>query len=187
MSKMWRPRFDAGVSDWFIMSSVVGSTPCAITTWPAGAADAPRGTRSVRARATKVWRRVIERLLYEGDRFQSSSGRSTGRVPDNLGVRGQGVKVGERLLARLHPAERLGLPHPRERAADRGAGAETQPAHDILAPEERRRRLDGLLLLPAAEEVAEQRRPPPDAERLGAGHGGRVRQRAPPQILAGPA
>src|SRR5439155_876884 len=130
MSKMWRPRFDAGVSDWFIMSSVVGSTPCAMTTWPAGAADAPRGTRSVRARATRVWRRVIERLL-----------------------------------ARLHPAERLGLPHPRERAADRGSGGETQPAHDILAPEERRCRLDRLLLLPAAEEVAEQRRPPPDAER----------------------
>src|SRR5207247_9490889 len=102
---------------------------------------------------------------YEEDRFQSSSGRCTGRIPDNLGVRGQGVKVGERLLARLHPAERLGLPHPRERAADRGAGGETQPAHDILAPEERRCRLDRLLLLPAAEEVAEQRRPPPNAER----------------------
>src|SRR5438876_1154210 len=45
---------------------VYGSTICAMTTWPAGAADAPRGTRSVRARATRVWRRVIERLLLRG-------------------------------------------------------------------------------------------------------------------------
>src|SRR2546423_122924 len=42
MSKMWRPRFDAGVSDWFIMSSVVGSTPCAMTTWAAGGAAGRR-------------------------------------------------------------------------------------------------------------------------------------------------
>jgi len=43
-----------GVSDWFIMSSVVGSTPWAMTTLPAGAAAAPSGTRKMRARTARV-------------------------------------------------------------------------------------------------------------------------------------
>ncbi len=46
VSKMWRPTLDAGLSDWFIMSSVEGSTPCAITTLPSGAADAVHGIAS---------------------------------------------------------------------------------------------------------------------------------------------
>src|SRR5213080_5301495 len=181
---MWRPRFDAGVSDWFIMSSVVGSTPWAMTTLPAGAAAAPSGTSRVRARATRVRRRVIARLLgIEGDRSPSSSGKSSGRVPDNLGVRRQRVKVGERLVACLQPSERLSLSHPRERPADRGTGGEAEPVHDVLAPEERRRRLDRLQLLPAAEEVADQQRAPPDTPRRGAGHRGRVGQREQQQVL----
>src|SRR5438128_6312776 len=105
------------------------------------------------------------------------------RVPDNLWFRGQGVKVCERLLARPHAAERLGLPHPYEQVAHGGSGGETEPGHDVLAPEERRRRLDRLLLLPAAQEVADQRRVAPDAEGRGAGHGGRVRQRQEQQVL----
>jgi hypothetical protein len=45
MSNIWAPTFDAGCSDWFIMSSVVGSTPCAMTSLPAGAATAATGIR----------------------------------------------------------------------------------------------------------------------------------------------
>src|SRR6266851_2646041 len=38
-SKICAPTFEAGCSCWCIMSSVVGSTPCAITTLPSGAAS----------------------------------------------------------------------------------------------------------------------------------------------------
>ena len=49
---MFRARFAAGDSWWFMGSSVVGSTPCAITTLPCGAADALPG--HARARATRA-------------------------------------------------------------------------------------------------------------------------------------
>src|SRR6266853_2344376 len=44
VSKMWVATTDAGVSCWFIVSSVEGSTPWAMTTLPAGAAIAPDGS-----------------------------------------------------------------------------------------------------------------------------------------------
>jgi hypothetical protein len=46
MSNIWAPTLEAGCSDWFIMSSVVGSTPCAMTTFPAGAAPTAIGSRT---------------------------------------------------------------------------------------------------------------------------------------------
>src|SRR5215831_2736164 len=51
-SNIWAPTLDAGCSAWFIMSSVVGSTPWAITTLPAGAAAATSGITSADSRAT---------------------------------------------------------------------------------------------------------------------------------------
>jgi len=44
VSKMWEAMIDAGASCWSMMSSLVGSTPCAITTLPAGAAAAATGS-----------------------------------------------------------------------------------------------------------------------------------------------
>src|SRR2546426_3267692 len=68
VSKMWRPTFDAGVSDWFAMSSVVGSTPCASTILPAGAALDATGHRSVAINATAI-RQIIGSLLERGVRI----------------------------------------------------------------------------------------------------------------------
>jgi hypothetical protein len=45
-SNIWAPTLEAGCSCWFIMSSVVGSTPCAMTTLPAWAAAAAGRTRT---------------------------------------------------------------------------------------------------------------------------------------------
>ena len=47
---MCAARTEAGVSCWFMVSSEVGSTPCAMTIFPAGAATARTGatTTSVR-------------------------------------------------------------------------------------------------------------------------------------------
>src|SRR5256885_4795704 len=56
------------------------------------------------------------------------------RVPDNLGFRGQGVKVRERLLARRHAAERLGLPHPYEQVAHGGSAGGARPGPAAPAP-----------------------------------------------------
>ena len=53
VSKICAPTLEAGVSCWFIMSRVVGSTPWAMTTLPAGAAPAARGTdRAARTEMT---------------------------------------------------------------------------------------------------------------------------------------
>src|SRR2546427_9265806 len=98
------------------------------------------------------------------------------RVPDNLGFRGQGVKVRERLLARRHAAERLGLPHPYEQVAHGGSGGETQPGHDVLAPGERRRPPRPPPPLPPPPEGAGQRPRAPDP----GGGGTRPRGPAPP-------
>src|SRR2546428_382355 len=55
VSNIWAPTFEAGVSCWFIMSSVDGSTPWAMTTLPAGAAAATSGSASTSAaRATTM-------------------------------------------------------------------------------------------------------------------------------------
>src|SRR4029453_2286928 len=48
VSKMCVATTDAGVSCWFMVSSVVGSTPCAITTLPSGAASAGAGSADMR-------------------------------------------------------------------------------------------------------------------------------------------
>ena len=45
MSNICAPTLEAGCSDWFIMSSVVGSTPWAMTTLPSGAAKVATGSR----------------------------------------------------------------------------------------------------------------------------------------------
>jgi hypothetical protein len=50
---------DAGDSCWFMMSSVVGSTPCAITTLPAGAAAAARGSSTSAATTAVTLRQWI--------------------------------------------------------------------------------------------------------------------------------
>src|SRR2546430_13958837 len=121
---------DAGVSCWFMASSVVGSTPWAMTTLPAGAAAAWSGTRRVRVKTTTVRHTPIENLLMRGDRLRLS--------PANLGFPRQGVKVRERLGPCRHPAERLSLPHPREPPADGGARGKAAPGHDVRAPHERR-------------------------------------------------
>src|SRR5881397_3603184 len=68
VSKMWRPTFDAGLSDWLAMSSVVGSTPCARTTLPAGAAPAATGDRSTTSAAVAIFDATIRSLLERGDR-----------------------------------------------------------------------------------------------------------------------
>ena len=56
ISKMCRPTTEAGVSCWFMMSSVVGSTPWAITTFPAGAAGAATGIASRTHRTNPIHR-----------------------------------------------------------------------------------------------------------------------------------
>src|SRR4029434_1500104 len=45
MSNIWAPTFDAGCSDWFIVSSVLGWRRCARTSLLAGAATAATGIR----------------------------------------------------------------------------------------------------------------------------------------------
>src|SRR2546422_5872917 len=106
---MCRPTFDAGVSDWFAMSSVVGSTPCAMTTLPAGAALDATGHRSVAINATAI-RQIIGSLLERGVRIL--------RVSATLGSVRRGVKVRQCLLARGHEPEGLGFPRPVEQPAD---------------------------------------------------------------------
>src|SRR5438132_13530354 len=54
VSKICAAMIDAGASCWFMMSSVVGSTPCAITTLPAGAAAAAARGSSTNAATTAV-------------------------------------------------------------------------------------------------------------------------------------
>src|SRR3989440_9438117 len=54
VSKMCEPMIDAGDSCWVMISSVVGSTPCAITTLPAGAAAAAARGSSTNAATTAV-------------------------------------------------------------------------------------------------------------------------------------
>src|SRR5882762_7644758 len=129
---------DAGVSCWFMASSVVGSTPCATTIFPSGAASA------IVVRQTRMRTPPHER---ETDAV---------RTAPTLGFARQRVKVRERILPRLHPSEVLGLAQPREEPADRRAGRQSEPRHDVLTSEERRGRADGVLLWEAAEEVAEQ-------------------------------
>src|SRR6267142_5700737 len=70
-SNICAPTLDAGCSCWFIMSSEVGSTPCAITTLPAGAAPTLRGTRTRERRTTAVRQWLM---------CAATSGRGSARV-----------------------------------------------------------------------------------------------------------
>src|SRR5262247_4043829 len=53
-SNIWAPTFEAGCSCWFVMSRVVGSTPCTITTLPSGAAATATGQRMMQSRTTSM-------------------------------------------------------------------------------------------------------------------------------------
>jgi hypothetical protein len=64
VSKIWAPTLEAGVSCWFIMSRVVGSTPWAMTTLPAGAAPAASGMDRA-ARTEMTVRQSFMRNLLE--------------------------------------------------------------------------------------------------------------------------
>src|SRR5882762_2215841 len=140
---------DAGVSCWFMASSVVGSTPCATTIFPSGAASAAAGSATARASAIVVRQTRMRTPPHERE-------MDAVRTAPTLGFARQRVKVRERVLPRLHPSEVLGLAQPREEPADRRAGRQSEPRHDVLTSEERRGRADGVLLWEAAEEVAEQ-------------------------------
>src|SRR5262245_44697773 len=95
-SNIWAPTLDAGCSCWFAMSRVVGSTPWAITTLPAGAAAAASGDSAIEHSAMTVgqWRigtppRAIG--FVSGDACRSRAGRRvTGGL---LGPRLQVVEV----------------------------------------------------------------------------------------------
>ena len=63
VSQMLAARFEAGVSDWFMVSRVVGSTPWAMTIFPVGAAPAIGGASVSSRISTASVQRVIGVLL----------------------------------------------------------------------------------------------------------------------------
>src|SRR5262245_3520305 len=135
------------------MSSVVGSTPCAITTLPAGAALADDTTSIATTVAAAIFHTIMRSLL--DDRF----GRFEWLT---LGAARRRVKVRQRLVARGDEPQRLSLARPLEKTPDRRAGLEPEPLHDIGAPEQRRRVEAGRLLFPAAQQIADQHCAAPD-------------------------
>src|SRR4029434_7105794 len=68
VSKRWVASTDAGVSCWFMVSSVVGSTPCARTTLPSGAAATRAGAASGSAVRTASSLQFIQSSLGDGIR-----------------------------------------------------------------------------------------------------------------------
>src|SRR5262247_2795235 len=135
------------------MSSVVGSTPCAITTLPAGAALAGDTTSIATTVAAAIFHTIMRTLL--DDRF----GRFEWLTLEAARRR---VKVRQRLVARGNEPQRLSLARPLEKTPDGRARLEPEPLHDVRAPEQRRRVDASWLLFPAAQQVADQHRAAPD-------------------------
>src|SRR5438034_3879929 len=148
VSKMWRPTLDAGLSDWFIMSSVEGSTPCASTILPSGAPDAASGVASI-STSTSPTRQAFIGKASSVERDSMPSVRDVqGCSPATLGIAIGRVKVRERLVTRAHETERLRLARPAQQRSDRRPGAQAEARHDIVTPEQRRGGDGGALLRP---------------------------------------
>src|SRR5438067_2963506 len=176
-SNICAPTLDAGVSCWFIMSSDVGSTPCAMTTCPAGAAKAAAGNATARTSAAMLRQRHMRTPPRERE-------MSSVWTAPTLGFARERVKIRERVFSRPQAPEVLGLAQPREHPPDRRAGREPEPRHHVLAPEERGRRADGVHFHKSGEKLAEQARAAPDAEGRGARHGGGVDEREEQEVLS---
>src|SRR5439155_13709767 len=153
VSKMCRPTFDAGDSDWFIMSSVEGSTPCASTTLPSGGANAAGGVASISTSTSPTRQAFIRKASSVGRDSMPSIRNVQGCSPATLGIAIGRVKVAERLVARAHETERLRLARPAQQRSDRRPGAQTEARHDIVTPEQRRGGDGGALLRPTRHQV----------------------------------
>ena len=114
------------------MSSVVGSTPCAMHDL-AGR----RGAR--RRRHEQGDDRRGGDLPYDHAEPPRTTDSSRFECPLTLGAARRRVKVRERLVARGDEPEGLGLARPLEKTADRGTRRQAEPRHDVRAPEQRRR------------------------------------------------
>src|SRR3972149_8398124 len=106
---MFDARLLAGVSWWFMGSSVVGSTPWAITTVPLGAAQPASGQAAINTMSRMPSIRGMSASLWVGGygRVAPTLGRFAGRVKTRVGA---AVEEGQRLLARRDEAEGLGRP-----------------------------------------------------------------------------
>src|SRR6266404_2983386 len=96
-SKICAPTLEAGCSCWCIMSSVVGSTPCAITTRPSGAAAATTGPS-----ATPISTTAIRHCLMGDSSVGSGLLGQRAAVDDQLAAGHVGGVVGGEVEHRAH-------------------------------------------------------------------------------------
>src|SRR4029453_2209608 len=194
VSNMLRARLPAGVSAWFIGSSVVGSTPWAIVTMAGDAARTPTGIASATERSART-----RSAMGVGTRMTPPGEREIDRSSAMLGGGLGGVKAGtvpreksQGLLARRHQPQGLRLTRAGEEPANRGPRREPERGHDVRAADERRRRGERPLLggaplqLPGAPPRRAAGPHPavaaPDLQRIAAAQAGGVREREQQQL-----
>src|SRR6266478_5996270 len=112
------------------MSSVVGSTPWAMITLPAGAAPAATGSRRTAAAAA-----IFHTIISEPPRLRGWISRDSA----TLGFARRRVKVRECLRARGHEPQARRLARPLQQSAHLGPRRNPEVSHDVLSPDERRR------------------------------------------------
>src|SRR5436309_9519904 len=144
------------------MSSVVGSTPWAMMTLPAGAASAAISSSRTTAAIT-----IFHTIISEPPRPRGW----ISRVSATLEFARRRVKVRERLFPRGHQPEALRLARPLQQSAHLGAGRDPEASHDVFSVHERHRAGTGpRCLLPPLLVSPGVRRPARDRERRLAAH-----------------
>src|SRR3989441_12067446 len=150
------------------MSSVVGSTPWAMMTLPAGAAPAASGSSRTTATMTS-----FHTIISEPPRPRGWISRDSA----TLEFARRRVKVRERLFARSHQPEALRLARALQQSAHLGAGRNPEASHHVFSIHERRRAGTGAwCLLPSLQEIPDERRPAPGRARRHARHRGGVHE-----------
>ena len=114
---------DAGVSCWFMVSSVVGSTPCAMTTLPSGAAAGQAaGATSRRASSERTHETLLTTIGGASSRERPKCWQGVASLRRCQAGPSAGAPAGrERLLTRGHQPEGLGLARAGEQTAHLGA------------------------------------------------------------------